>query len=81
MGIIDDYWEDITIYYVEFTSHSNSDIKRKHRKTLAFNISISKENICHLVAIYFNNIDEVIYVDEVSDGLLLKGNDLALASH
>lgn len=72
MGTIDDYWEDVTIYYVEFVASTGSNSKRKHRKTLAFNSSISKEDVYHLVSVYFNHIDEVLYVDELTDGLRLK---------
>ncbi|MCC4311417.1 hypothetical protein [Carnobacterium maltaromaticum] len=72
MGTVEDYWEDVTIYYVEFVAFTGSNSRRKHRKTLAFNSSINKEDVYHLVSVYFNHIDEVLYVDELTDGLLLK---------
>ncbi|PLS34482.1 hypothetical protein CYV26_08505 [Carnobacterium maltaromaticum] len=72
MGTVEDYWEDVTIYYVKFVAFTASNSRRKHRKTLAFNSSVSKEDVYHLVSVYFNHIDEVLYVDELTDGLLLK---------
>lgn len=72
MGTVEDYWEDVTIYYVEFIALTGLNTKRKHRKTLAFSSAISKEDVYHLVPVYFNHIDEILHVDELTDGLLLK---------
>lgn len=72
MGRIEKYWNGITVYSIGFVAKTEEGTKRKHRKTLVFNNSVSKEEIFSLVLIYLNNIEEVLYVDEMSDGLYLK---------
>lgn len=75
MSLIEEYWEDISIYSVEFSSRTDLNKKwstRKFRKTLVFPSNITKEEVFRLVPICFHNIDKVLYVDELTDGLLLK---------
>lgn len=72
MGQIENYWDGITIYSVEFVSKTKDGTKRKHRKILVFNSSVSKEDVFSFVPIYLNNIEEVLHVDEINDGLYLK---------
>lgn len=68
--MIENYWEDIVIFVVEFTS-TNTDYK--HRKTVVFNIGTRKEEVPRLVHIYFENVARVLHVDEQVEGLYLKG--------
>lgn len=72
MGYIEKYWDDIIVYYVEFTVQTDLYSRRKHKKILVFHSHISKKDVSHLVFTYFNNIAEVLHVDEVTEGLLLK---------
>lgn len=78
--MIDEYWEDISIYYVGFYSRTDLNTnrpKKKIIKILAFPSNITKKDVFNLVPLYFHNIEEVLYVDEIdSDGLLLKKNIL-----
>lgn len=66
--MISEYWKDIVIYTIEFVAVTTG-IKRRYRKILVSDAEIKKEDISHLVEVYFENIDKVLYVD----GLYLKG--------
>lgn len=72
MGSIENYWSDVSIYAVGFAAKSVSDSTREFRKLLVFPVGITKEEVIHLIPLYFSNIKEVLYVDEFTDGLLLK---------
>lgn len=74
--MIEEYWSDVLIYYVEFTARGDSNATRIFRKHLVFPIGVAREDIFHLVPVYFNNITEVLHVDEVIDGLFLKSSNL-----
>lgn len=70
--MIDEYWTDITVYYVEFTVKTDFYSNRKYGRTLAFNSFISKKEITHLITVYLKDIDEVLFLDVLEDALLLK---------
>lgn len=72
MGMIEEFWDDITVYYVEFTAKSNKEPVRKFRKTLIFQTVTRKEDIDSIIKKYFSNIIEVTHIDELDDGLCLK---------
>lgn len=70
--MIGDYWEDIVVYVIEFTAITAGG-KQRYRKTVAFDRTVSEEDINNLINIYFKNVDRILYVDELTDGLYLKG--------
>lgn len=72
MTSIEENWQDVTVYYVEFTSLGRNQTISTHRKTLIFNNSIIVEDVYDLVKARFSNILDVTEVDELADGLLLK---------
>lgn len=72
MGYIEDYWDDITIYYVEFIGQCHNNISRKHGKFIAFRSGIHQEDVPDLVKEHLKGVNEVIAVDEISIALLLK---------
>lgn len=77
MAMIEEYWSDVSIYSVEFTARGDSNATgRIFRKHLVFPIGVAREDVFHLVPVYFNNITEVLHVDEVKDGLFLKSSNL-----
>lgn len=77
MEMMEEYWSDVLVYYVEFTAQPDSNATRRiFRKHLVFPVGVAREDVFHLVPVYFDNIAEVLHVDEVIDGLLLKSNDL-----
>lgn len=71
MSKIDEFWKDITVYYVEFT-RGKEDTIVTHCKVLVLKNGLREEEVIELVKIYFNNIIEVTCVDELYDGLILK---------
>lgn len=72
MGRIEQYWEDIIVYSVEFFTLSGDDVPRQCRKILVFPCEVTKEDVFHLLPIYFHQVSKVLHVDEISEGLLLK---------
>ena len=79
MGIIEKYWDDVTVYYVEFTAMNTQGQTRKFGRTLIFGSEVSEQEVYTLVKSRLNNIVEVTAVDELSDGLLLR--DETIANH
>lgn len=73
MAMMEEYWSDVLIYSVEFIAQPDSNAtSRIFRKHLVFPVGIAREDVFHLIPVYFNNIAEVLHVDEVIDGLFLK---------
>lgn len=72
MAHIEDYWDDISIYYVEFIGQCQNKSSRKHGKFMAFRSGIHQEDVSDLVKGHLKGINEVIAVDEISIALLLK---------
>lgn len=70
--MIGDYWEDIVVYVIEFTA-TTAGGKHMYRKTVAFDRAVNKEDINNLISVYFKNVDRILYIDELTDGLYLKG--------
>lgn len=77
MAMMEEYWSDVLIYSVEFIAQPDLNAtSRIFRKYLVFPVGTAREDVVHLIHVYFNNIAEVLHVDEVIDGLFLKSNDL-----
>ncbi|MDA9470512.1 hypothetical protein [Enterococcus sp. 5H] len=72
MGRIEQYWSDITVYVVEFTSSVKESQIRRNRKTLVFHSYVTKDEVYQLIPNYLANVVEVLYVDILEDGLYLK---------
>lgn len=75
MGKVEKKWDDIVIYSVGFFA-SGKDIQheksRLFNKTLAFKHYVEREQVIELIFSNFENIVEVMYVDELTDAMLLK---------
>lgn len=73
---IEEYWEDKVIYHVTFfieTYKVSGKIElEKITKLLIMTPEITLQGITNLVLAKFKNVSEVISVEEVMDGLLLK---------
>ncbi|ANZ98683.1 hypothetical protein BFC22_00585 [Carnobacterium divergens] len=65
---IEQYWNDVTIYYVVFQTHTNLEIS----KTLVFPTEWSQEKVKTSISNCFNNVKKVIVIEEVAEGLALK---------
>ncbi|WP_421000839.1 hypothetical protein ACOJIU_18390 (plasmid) [Carnobacterium maltaromaticum] len=72
MGMIEEFWDDITVYYVEFTAKTNKAPVKKFRKMLIFKADIRKNDLDGIIKKYFNGIIEVTHIDEIDEGLCLK---------
>lgn len=72
MGKVEDYWEDVTVYYVEFKSLNREQELSTHRRTLIFRTSISPSAVKKVVKGSFSNIIEVTEVDELTEALFFK---------
>ncbi|CAD5900449.1 conserved hypothetical protein [Carnobacterium maltaromaticum] len=66
---IEDYWEDINTYYIEFLTGKYS---RKISKILSFSGNPSVEEIESIIYTYFKKVDKVIVIEFWEEGLLLK---------
>lgn len=71
MNKIEDFWKDITVYYIEFVAVKESSM-RTHCKVLVLKSGLHEDEVNELVKTYFNNISEVTCIDELYDGLRLK---------
>lgn len=72
MGRIEQHWDGVTVFVAEFVSSTKDGSRRLNRKTLVFKSSVSKEEVYLFIPTYLNNVEEVLYVDEIADGLYLK---------
>lgn len=70
--MIDQFWDDIVIYFVEYTSLSSENKVQSHQKTVVFNSVIIEKELEHTIMKHIDNIIQVISIDEVADGLCLK---------
>lgn len=78
MGMIEEFWDDITVYYVEFTAKTNKEPVKKFRKTLIFKTDVKKKDLDSIIKKYFHGIIEVTHIDELDDGLCLKTHPKSL---
>lgn len=65
---IEQYWNDVTIYYVVFQTHTNLEIS----KTLVFPTEWSQEKVKTSISNCFNSVKKVIVIEEDAEGLALK---------
>ncbi|KRN56660.1 hypothetical protein CKN73_04995 [Carnobacterium divergens] len=65
---IEQYWNDVTIYYVVFQTHTNLEIS----KTLVFPTEWSQEKVKTSISNCFNNVKKIIVIEEDAEGLALK---------
>lgn len=70
--MVEQYWEDITVYYVEFTASDTDKVLRNFHKTLVFRSDVEACEVPQFVKSRFLNIVDVTAVDELSEGLMLK---------
>lgn len=70
--MIEKFWEDITIYYVKFTSYDELNRLNNHQRVFAFRGEISEKDVRVLVKSRLHNIASITIVDEMDEGLLLK---------
>lgn len=68
MGRIEDYWEDIEVYYVKFITNENNIIT----KMIALDIDCSLKEIEEIIFSKFNRIKKIVYIESIGDGLSLK---------
>lgn len=66
---IEDYWEDITTYYIEFLTENFS---RKISKVISVSGEKSHQEIENIIHTHFKKVDKVIRIDFWEYGLLLK---------
>lgn len=70
--MIEEYWQDIVVYSVEFIVKSGNKESRNISKMLAFNSMLSEKEILSQIKSKFNNVIDVCSIDEFTDVLLLK---------
>lgn len=70
--MIEQFWDDIVIYFVEYTSLSSENKVQSHQKTIVFNSVIIEKELENTIMEHMDNIIQVISIDEVADGLYLK---------
>lgn len=77
MGMIEEHWDDITVYCVEFTANNKDGVTKGFNRMFVFNSAIREEEVYGLVKSRLKNIVEVTTVDELYDGLMLKEKKVA----
>lgn len=68
---IEDYWNDVAIYYIEFTVNK----KGKNyliKQTIILNIE-AKYNLQEIIKMKFSDVTGINYIDNIGEGLCLKG--------
>lgn len=68
---IEDYWDDKTIYYVEFLVVIDS-LEKKICKTLIFPEILSEDEIPKIIRKKFNSVLKIIHLEELASGLSYK---------
>lgn len=66
---IEDYWEDINTYYIEFLT---GNFSRKISKVISISGDPSIKEIESIIYKYFKKVDKVIRIEFWEEGLLLK---------
>lgn len=72
MPRIEEYWDDIMVYYVEFSVYDKKEQMFICRKTLVLPAFIHEEEVKEIIKTHFTNVSEVLAVDTLNEGLLLK---------
>ncbi|MGO2963120.1 MAG: hypothetical protein ACTIDE_10995 [Carnobacterium maltaromaticum] len=70
--MIEQFWDDIIIYFVEYTSLSSENKVQSHQKAVIFNSVIIEKELEHIIMQHIDNIIQVISIDEITDGLFFK---------
>lgn len=72
MTRVEMFWEDITVYYVEFISCNKKNEFRKFERVFAFREDINEEEVSYRIKLHLDNIVEVTSVDVIYEALLFK---------
>lgn len=67
---IEDYWNDVEIYYIEFVVQQR-DIQRTMTKIVVFDYEI-EATVPELIQKKFKNVIQIKFIDNIGDGLHLK---------
>lgn len=67
---IEDYWDDVEVYYVEFVVQL-IDIKKTMNKIVVFDYEI-EATIPELIQKKFKNVIQINFIDNIGEGLHLK---------
>lgn len=73
--MVEKYWDDITIYFVEYLSKNkkiNGEKSIVSEGTFIFETSLALEDVIKCIQREINDVLEVINIDEFSDGMVLK---------
>lgn len=65
---IEQYWNDVTIYYVVFQTNSDFEVS----KTLVFPTEWSQEKVRVNISKCFNNVKNILILEKEIDGLAFK---------
>lgn len=70
---IEDFWEDVNIYYIEFeTKWTSRGTIRKIEKCIILPTSYSVEQVKKIVSTHFTKVKKINHVDYWGEGMLLK---------
>lgn len=68
---IENYWEDVETYYIEFLTDNGT---RRIDKLIVVKSEISTDDIYRMIRIKFSRVEKILHVDHWGAGLLLKEN-------
>lgn len=70
--MIEQFWDDIIVYSVEFTVLNSDNTLKLYQKILAIRGLISEKELESTIRKNIKNIVEIISIDEMVDALCLK---------
>lgn len=70
--MIEQFWDDIIVYSVEYTVLNSDNTLKLYQKRLAIRGLISEKELENTVRKNIKNIVEIISIDEIVDALCLK---------
>lgn len=72
MNQTEGFWNDITIYYVEFIAQYKENGIQKYQKVVAFRRPVDEAEVAEFIQEYLTNIIEITTVNELLKASLLE---------
>ncbi|MBP1039914.1 hypothetical protein I6N95_02705 [Vagococcus sp. BWB3-3] len=67
--IIEEYWKDVTIYYVTFKA---DNVLRKISRTFVLEENLTETEVAKLITARFPHVEQILQVEECENAFLAK---------
>lgn len=67
--IIEEYWKDVTIYYVTFKA---DNVLRKISRTFVLEENLTETEVAKIITARFPHVEQILQVEECENAFLAK---------